>query len=177
MSLLHHELLSQNMLSLKRRFGVHELFMFLLIEVTALIGITILAIELSTSPAITLFLPLVASILIAAFFIIDKYREIEIKSDRLIISHWGRPILQIKKDSIADIIVNFGLNLKPSFFNFHHHYTHYLDLVITLKSGRQISKYRINNTQFLQFKNLLLHLQYPPILEIGRNKFNQEIKV
>ena len=174
MSLLHHPLMAQNMLSLKRRFGVHELFIFLVVELVGLIGITILIVTLSSSPFFTLLVPMLASLLIATFFIIDKYRELEIKPDTLIMSHWGKRIFEIKKEDISDIIVNFGLNLKPTFSNIHHQYTHYLDLMITLKTGKQITKYKLNNAQFINFKDLLLHFNYPPILEVGRNKFTKK---
>ncbi|MBI2038089.1 MAG: hypothetical protein HYT15_04155 [Candidatus Magasanikbacteria bacterium] len=170
---LHHQL-SKNVFSLRRKITVKDFFLFSLAELLILTITITLVLNYTTDPVLNAVIPMVVFMGITIFFIVDRYRELEVQSGMLRISHWGKPKLEIKKENTADIEVNFGLNFKPSIFDLHHHYTHYINIIFTLRNGKKINKYQLNNVHFLDFKQLLAHHQYPIITESGWNKFDDK---
>jgi hypothetical protein len=163
--------LTTNTFSLREKFRFVEILTFIFVEIFFLNAIVNLLLKFNANASAALLTPIVTATTIATLFIVEKYRELEVGPNALKIYHWDRLKVEISKNDLASIEINFGLNLRPSLFSIRpHHYTHYVSIKFFLQNGEVIEKYKLNNSNVPTFKHLLGELGYPAITETGRGK-------
>ena len=163
--------LTTNTFSLRERFQVVEVFLFVFAEIFFLNVIVNLLLKFNANSSEALITPIITATTIATFFIVEKYRELEVHPHSLKIYHWDRLKMEINKNDLLSIEINHGFNIRPSVLSIRpHHYTHYVSIEFTLKDGRVIDKYKLNNANISTLNHLLKELGYPTINETSHFK-------
>lgn len=163
--------LTTNTFSLREKFRISELLLFIFIEIFFLNTIVNLLLKYNAGSSATLITPILTATTIATFFIVEKYRDLEVHTHSIKIYHWDRLKTEINKDDLDRIEINHGFNVRPSLLSVQpHHYTHYVSIQFVLKNGEVIKKYKLNNSNIPTFSHLLKELGYPVITETNHIK-------
>lgn len=163
--------LTTNTFSLREKFKVIEVLLFVFVEVFFLNVIVNLLLKYNANSSEALITPIITATTIATFFIVEKYRELEVHPHSLKIYHWDRLKMEINKDDLSRIEINHGFNIRPSVFKIRpHHYTHYVSIEFILNNGDVVEKYKLNNANIPMLNHLLKELGYPTIHETSHLK-------
>lgn len=158
--------LSKNVFLLRKKFRLREILIFIFAEILALVTAFQIAMTWGQNSYALTLLPAFALIVIAGFFVIGHYREIEVTPHVLKIFRWGEHGLTLTKENVASIEINHGLRIKPHYRR-HHHYAR---IYITLHAGKTLDMYKINSLHISAFKHSLAEFGYPAITETFRGR-------